>query len=378
MAKGENIYHRKDGRWEARYIRGREPSGKIRYGYCYGSTYREAKERAAKKRKDGAETVCCPAPFRHYAESWLEDCRYKVKLSTCQKYETILTLHLLPAFGDQNPAFITEGDLNQMIRMLIDQKGLQVKTIQDILMVFRMIMRHASSEERICLPVLNAVLPKQTRKPLRLLSHKEQESLQKHLLGCSSCCAFGVLLAMQTGLRIGELCALQWKDIDLQEGTLHISRTMQRLRDTEQNAKARTRIVISVPKTDDSIRTIPLPSALLELCRSRKQEKDCYVLTEHAGYMEPRSLQYRFSGIISQCGLEGVHFHTLRHTFATRCVEAGMDIKCLSEILGHASVRITLDRYVHPTLDLKRKGMETVENAFFQMVETAESSESSM
>lgn len=365
MAKGENIYHRKDGRWEARYIRAREPGGKIRYGYCYASTYREAKEKAAIKRKEGAATICCSAPFRHYADHWLEECRIRVKLSTFQKYESILELHLLPALGDQNPAFITENDLNRLVRCLMDQKGLHTKTIQDILMVFQMIMKQASKEEHICLPALKAVLPRETRKPLRVLSPTEQLTLYNYLQSYSSHFAFGVLLALQTGLRIGELCALQWKDINLREGSLSVSRTMQRLRNTGQESDPKTRIVISDPKTSESNRIIPLPSALLQLCLQHQQDKECYILTGSPDYMEPRCLQYRFSRLVSRCDLKGVHFHTLRHTFATRCVEAGMDIKCLSEILGHASVRITLDRYVHPTLEAKRKGMETVEDAFF-------------
>ena len=133
---------------------------------------------------------------------------------------------------------------------------------------------------------------------------------------------------------------------------------MQRLQNTNADAESKTRIIVGAPKSEMSQRTIPLTEQAAELCgRMNPQSKAAYILTGTDKFMEPRTLQYRLEKYTRDCGLEGVHFHTLRHTFATRCVEVGFEIKSLSEILGHASTTITLDRYVHASIDLKRDNM---------------------
>ena len=190
--------------------------------------------------------------------------------------------------------------------------------------------------------------------------------------------------ALLTGLRVEEICALRWSDISLSHRILCVRQTMQRLKNTENMGKPghaeisestgktgrtneagsaggrKTKILISVPKSSTSVRVIPLNRELTELCRKWKAPYPAaYVLTgEEKRYMEPRTLQYRMERYAKDCGLEGVHFHTLRHSFATRCVEAGFEMKSLSEILGHSSPRITLERYVHSSLDLKRENMD--------------------
>ena len=176
-------------------------------------------------------------------------------------------------------------------------------------------------------------------------------------------CKFGILLAMFTGLRIGELCALQWEKISLIDHTIRVNATMQRLRDTNADTtngeKMQTRIVINTPKSGTSLRVIPLTEDVVKLCLKMNPENpSAYVLTGTEHYMEPRALQYRLKKYTRECNLKDVHFHTLRHTFATRAVETGFEIKCLSEILGHATTTITLERYVHASMDLKRNNME--------------------
>ena len=169
-------------------------------------------------------------------------------------------------------------------------------------------------------------------------------------------CKFGILLALFTGMRIGELCALRWDNISMRGQTIKIASTMQRLKDMEEGRG--TKIVIGSPKSDTSIRTIPMTDYAAELCgRMRPGSSTAFVLTGTSDYMEPRTLQYRLEKYTKECGLEGVHFHTLRHTFATRCVEVGFEIKSLSEVLGHATTSVTLDRYVHSSIELKRSNM---------------------
>lgn len=200
--------------------------------------------------------------------------------------------------------------------------------------------------------------PKETKKEMRVLSREEQEMFIAYLLKDMDACKFGVLLALLTGIRIGELCALRWESISMREKTIRITATMQRLRNMDTDGENRTRIVIGPPKSDTSTRTIPMTEYAAELCGRMDPHCDAaFVLTGSTNYIEPRTLQYRLNRYVRDCGLEGVHFHTLRHTFATRCVEVGFEIKSLSEILGHATTTITLERYVHSSLELKRNNM---------------------
>ena len=171
-------------------------------------------------------------------------------------------------------------------------------------------------------------------------------------------CKFGTLLALLTGMRIGEICALKWESISLEEQIIKIKSTMQRLHDYESLDSGKTKIVISSPKSDTSARIIPLTDYITNLCRKYIAVPSAYVLTGRSNrFIEPRTLQYKMEKYVKECNLSGVHFHTLRHTFATRCVEVGFEIKSLSEILGHSSPKITLERYVHSSLELKRDNM---------------------
>lgn len=170
---------------------------------------------------------------------------------------------------------------------------------------------------------------------------------------------FGVLLCMYTGIRIGEVCALKWESIDFSEGILSIRETLQRIQVMDVGACKKTKIVITEPKSKKAIRDIPLPGFVLEYATSLKQNPKSYILTGCSDrYIEPRSLQYTFKKYTKECGLTDVNYHALRHTFATRCIELGFDVKTLSELLGHSSVNITLNRYVHSSMDTKKTNMK--------------------
>lgn len=172
-------------------------------------------------------------------------------------------------------------------------------------------------------------------------------------------CKFGILLSMMTGLRIGEICALKRKNISIADRTITVSSTMQRLKNLDEDNKKKAKIHISNPKSDCSSRIIPLPDSILHYCKECLSDNpEDFVLTGRQDkYMEPRTLQNRLKKYSEECGISDLHFHMLRHTFATRCVEVGFEIKSLSEILGHSTPKITLERYVHSSLDLKRDNM---------------------
>ena len=194
---------------------------------------------------------------------------------------------------------------------------------------------------------------------MRVLSKEEQIKFIQYLLTDTDECKFGTLLALLTGMRIGEICALKWENISLNDGIIKITSTMQRLSNFEENRNSKTKIIISDPKSDNSVRIIPLSNSSIEICKKFKASSpSAYVLSGSSScFVEPRTLQYKMEKYTKDCSLENVHFHTLRHTFATRCVEVGFEIKSLSEILGHSTPQITLERYVHSSLELKRNNM---------------------
>lgn len=363
MAKGENIFKRKDGRWEARYIKGHELSGKIKYGFCYGKTYKEAKEKVTKAKAtvlagNVAALTNSRKRLSFFCDEWLASCKTKVKESTYVKYEAILRKHIKSKLGDCFSRAFSDALVEMFTEELLFGDELSPKTVKDILVVLRSILKFADKRYPGMVPRVDITYPKDTAKEMRVMSKEEQARLVSYLLNDMDPCKFGVLLALLTGLRIGEVCALRWESISLKDQTISISETMQRIKDLSTESGSKTKLLVGAPKSEKSKRLIPMSNEVVELCQKIDPHRPtAFILTSTSEYMEPRTLQYRMKKITEECGLDGVHFHTLRHTFATRCVEAGFEIKSLSEVLGHANTTITLNRYVHASLELKRDNM---------------------
>ena len=218
---------------------------------------------------------------------------------------------------------------------------------------------HYAQDQNISIDVtVFNVRVKQIPKVLEILSLSEQTTLQEYLMNQLDALNIGILICLYTGIRVGELCALTWEKISFSDKTICICQTMQRIQKrTSENKK--THIIIAAPKSSSANRVIPIPSTLLKILSQYPLEKNGYFLSGSSlEVVEPRRIQYRFHKILKECCIDRKNFHVLRHTFATRCVEANIDIKTLSEILGHSSVSITMNRYVHPSLSLKRDSME--------------------
>ena len=361
MSKGENIFRRKDGRWEARYAKGYQPSGKIIYGFCYGKSYKEAKEKVTKCKagiiRGIQETTMPKQNLSFFCDEWLRGTRDRVKSATYVKYEAIVEKHIRPRLGSCRPSSLTTGMIEEFTSVLTHENGLSAKTVRDILICLRSILKYIDKQSGVLLQAVEIAYPKEYPKQTRVMSSDEQSRFVSYLMSDIDECRFGILLALLTGMRIGEICALKWGDVDLRCGVVKVSSTMQRLKDIDGDDK-QTKILIGSPKSGQSARVISLSEQLADLCGRMKSANDAaYVLTGTERYIEPRTLQYRLKKYTSECGLDGVHFHTLRHTFATRAVEAGFEIKSLSEILGHSTTKITLDKYVHSSLELKRSNM---------------------
>lgn len=366
MKTGENIYKRKDGRWEARYRKGRKTDGSIYYGSCYGKTYSEAKQKLeiAKKNTDSisiAEKNSIPT-FGKVCKEWMQCNQLRLKQSTQVKYQAIIEKHIQPNLGNYKISDITTETIGNFGSDLLTMTSLSPKSVTDILTLIHSVVEFGFRNYPGLATSVEVHYPKRIPKEMRVLSKTEQVLLTDYLLSNLDFCKFGVLLALWTGLRIGELCALRWEHISLEQQTIKINSTMQRLHNLDPQMKANTSIVFDSPKTASSVRIIPIGNQITAICRKLDPNNiNAYILTGKEKPMEPRLLQYHFRQYVYHCGLKDVTFHTLRHTFATRCVEVGFEIKSLSEILGHANTSITLNRYVHCSLELKRENMNKLE-----------------
>ncbi len=300
--------------------------------------------------------------FSVIAVHWLENLKPTVKESTYNKYVNLLN-YILPFLGDIRTSNLTNEKITDCCIELTlkggaKKEGLSPKTMADILSVIRNILQYADIEGKSIQCDTKSIRIKRQNSKMRVLSRTEQERLCKYLHENLTPYNIGILLCLFSGLRVGELCALRWEDISFTEKTIHVNKTLQRVQDKSSKDR-RTKIIITTPKSACSIRTIPLPEELAKLLMLYQESANGYFLANsEERFVEPRTMQYRYKQALERSSVAPANFHSLRHTFATRCIELGFDVKSLSEILGHASVNITMNRYVHPSMELKRENMQ--------------------
>lgn len=357
----DNCLH-KDGCWVDQYIKEKNEE-KVEDGYVYEMTYEETKRRLDSATvshfimSSGDQLV-----FDIISEDWLNAQKPGLKVSSYSKYSNLLHSYLLPAFGEYHIESISRSEVLQFSRDLlttggVKKTGLSPKTVNSVLSILKNILKYADRERGFHVASIEGISIRQQQKPMRILSRNEQAILSKHLYSNLTPCHLGILLCLYTGMRIGEVCALKWEDIILEEQCLYVHQSMQRVQNKEEK-DSKTKVIIQTPKSDCSIRKIPVPNEMLQLLVLSKKQNEAFLLTGLVNsYIEPRCLENHLDAVTKACGISKINFHALRHTFATRCVELGFDIKSLSEILGHASVDITLNRYVHPSMELKQKNM---------------------
>ena len=300
--------------------------------------------------------------FGEISCDWLRFLKPQLKQASIAKYVNILNLYVLPRFQDCMVDKISRSDVSSLISELLlsgGQKntGLSPRTVSSVFSVLKNIFDYASREKGACVADIKGIPIKQPQKQMRVLSRMEQDKLSHYLCADPTPCHLGVLVCLYTGLRIGEICALQWQDISFDGHYLFVHKAMQRIQHLDGDDK-RTEVCIAKPKSDCSVRRIPLPEELYQLLLNARKEGEAYLLTGSSKkYIEPRTMENHFRTILDECEIPVANFHALRHTFATRCVELGFDVKSLSEILGHANVNITMNRYVHPSMELKQRNM---------------------
>lgn len=376
--KGENIYKRKDGRWEGRYIKSRTETGKAMYGYVYARTYREVKQKLVMSIQTVEVSIQSSAEnknlqnkilFGDLADSWMKTIKPQIKESTYMKYSNSLKNYILPQFSQTELCQITYSSLELYASQLLSsggmkKSGLSTKTVSDAIAIIREILLFANRHGYDVKCIGNGIITNPSAPELIILDRNEQLLFQQYLLRNMDNKNLGLLFCLYTGIRIGEVCSLRWEDISLREKQVYIHSTMQRLQ-CEPGEPTKTKIIISTPKSKCSIRKIPLPDCIISVIVEQFPDHSGYLLTNHDNeFIEPRTMQNHFKRVLKECQIKDINFHALRHTFATRCVELGFDIKSLSEILGHASVNITMNRYVHQSMELKRDNMNKLSDLF--------------
>lgn len=323
--KGENIYRRKDGRWEGRYIRSHHKNGKADYGYIYGKTYNEVKQKLPKMKafsqqrseKQREQTMT----YDQLLDEWLRTTRLKTKESTYAHYAHLIQSHIRPHLGNWQVSQLTtqriEGFITDQLKngRLDHRGGLSPKTVTDMLTMIKSTMDYASYHNYDVSCNLKKLSIKKKEKEMRVLTQAEQHALIKILVTEMDLSKFGVLLSLYTGIRIGELCALKWENLCFPESVLKIKKTMQRIQETEMGATRKTKVIITEPKSKCSVREIPLPAFLADMARQFFTSPQAFVLTgDSKHFMEPRTMQNRFKTYVAESGIEEANFHALRHT----------------------------------------------------------------
>lgn len=344
------VYLRKDGRYFIKYKKGIKEDGITEYGFVYGTTEQEVLE---KYKTVLSETIIIDKSlFSGDIYHWLKSVKISCKKSSYSNYEYTVYAHLIPEFGKYKRKQINKNIVNDFTERLLNN-GLKPKTVKDMLIILQQILKYHNVN-------IDITMPKVPKKEIQILTKEHQMLLEKRLSNCTNEDNFGIFLCLYTGLRIGELCSLQWKNIDLEKNIIRIEKTLIRIKNYDKNIKTKTVVILDEPKSASSTRNIPIPSFIIPILKKFKKDGECFFLTGTENFIEPRSYANHYKNIMKSINIDIYNFHALRHTFATRCVENGCDPKTLSEILGHSNVKITLDRYVHPSFDNKIKMMNNL------------------
>ncbi len=367
--KGENIYKRKDGRWEGRYIRNRTKEKKIVYGYVYGKKYAEVKEKLivmkAKQLTTRSDFCRYNGNYNEWVNKWLMDTvRRKVKSSTYSNYVRLTQRHIIPELGNYKLSDLQDDDIQQFVYALSDA-GLASGSVRLIVSIVQQSFKEAVKKGNLKKNPCDFIeLPKLVNRPVHALSKKEQKEIEQVALEEQSCSP--VILSLYSGMRIGEISGLRWADIDFERNLIRVNRTVVRILD-ESNGERKTTVVETAPKSAQSSRLIPLAENLKSYLLEKKSKTSGLSVIEcRNGLAEPRVISYRFKQVIRQTSVSTINFHVLRHTFATRSLEQGVDIASLSAILGHQSTKLTLDTYTDSLIEQRVAAIALVDKLLKQ------------
>ncbi|AIL45396.1 MULTISPECIES: tyrosine-type recombinase/integrase [Elizabethkingia] len=288
---------------------------------------------------------------------WKADKKQYVKKSSFSAYTLLIENHLQPVFGDQ--FIIEETDVQNFVFQKLES-GLSHKTIKDILIVLKMILKFGAKHKWLDYTPFDIQFPTEREKHnIEVLSRADQKKIMNYIQEHFTFRNLGVYICLSAGMRIGEVCALTWEDIDTDNGVISVNRTIQRIYVIEEGNR-RTELILDTPKTKNSIREIPISKDLLKILKPFKKivNPSFFVLTNDAKPTEPRTYRSYYKNLMKELNMPELKFHGLRHSFATRCIESNCDYKTVSVLLGHSNISTTLNLYVHPNMEQKKKAIE--------------------
>ena len=373
--RGENIHKRKDGRWEGRYIKARTPEGKIQWGYVYGTVYAEVKRVLIQKKAEAGfyNLKRTDLTFEALAEVWLRSLRNSIKESTYAHYSYTLHKYLLPVLSKVPVASLDESFLEQAMQQIIApidaaHKPLGNSSARECLSMLRRICKYAAHLRLIRPMELEVALPKAIDKISAPLSPAEQQRLHQYVQANPTPRKIGLLLGLELGLRIGEICGLQWGDINWHERSIHIQRNVVKVTGED--------IIVKETKTVAGDRYVYFPLEMESLLREfqrecawetetydgRELEDSDYIFRRHGGRlpMTPSTFTWRFKLILKKHGLPtALNVHSLRHTNASLLIAGGADVATVAGLLGHSQPSTTLDIYTH-AFDKNKKAASQV------------------
>ena len=288
---------------------------------------------------------------------WKIDKKQYVKKSSFSAYTLLIENHLLPNFG--NKIAIEEADVQSFVFQKLET-GLSHKTIKDILIVLKMILKFGAKNKWLQYTPFDIQFPTEREKHnIEVLTKTDQKKIMNYIQEHFTFRNLGVYICLSAGMRIGEVCALTWEDIDTDNGIISVNRTIQRIYVIEDGTR-RTELILDTPKTNNSIREIPISKDLLRILKPFKKIVNplFFVLTNDAKPTEPRTYRSYYKNLMKELKMPELKFHGLRHSFATRCIESNCDYKTVSVLLGHSNISTTLNLYVHPNMEQKKKAIE--------------------
>lgn len=310
--------------------------------------------------------------YKLWIETWLElYVKPTCKIRSYEKYEQTVRIHIIPALGEYEMMELTAVCLQRFIVNLTHNgnvnsgKGLAANTVNGVISILQRSLQVAVNTEQLTKQYADLIVrPKTAEKKVECFSIKEQREIEKYVLDNyeKKPKLFGILLCLYTGLRIGELLALEWSDLDFEHNQLSVCKTAYSVKGKNGECE----LVIDSPKTANSTRIIPIPKQLATYCKQlKKWSKSLYIIAQNNKPVCVRSYQRTFELLLRKLKIAHHGFHALRHTFATRALECGMDVKTLSEILGHKNTSITLNRYAHSLMEHKTEMMNRLGKQLF-------------
>lgn len=290
-------------------------------------------------------------------ELWKADKKQYVKKSTFSAYTLLIENHLQPAFGAKQS--LEEAEVQVFVFNKL-QEGLSHKSVKDILIVLKMVLKFGAKNKWIEYLPFEVQFPTEREKhQIEVLSRTNQKKVMTYVQDHFTFRNLGIYICLSAGIRIGEICALTWDDIDVDNGIIHVRRTIQRIYTIDEGTR-KTELLIDTPKTKNSIREIPMNRDLLKMLKPVKKivNNQYFVLTNDAKPTEPRTYRSYYQKFMQDLNMPILKFHGLRHSFATRCIESKCDYKTVSVLLGHSNISTTLNLYVHPNMEQKKKCIE--------------------